>query len=165
MTAISHERLLDVLFYDKETGLFTWKVKAAKNTVIGEIAGSWRTEKQNRPIRIRVDGVSYRAHRLAWFYENKEFPSSLIDHINGDCHDNRIANLREADQSLNQQNQRRNHRDNSSGFLGVSKINDVYRASIYSNKKSNFLGFFKTPEDAHSAYVNAKRILHEGNTL
>lgn len=165
MTALLHDRLIEALNYNRETGVFTWKIKSSKNTVIGSVAGSWKTESKERPIRIRLDGKSYRAHRLAWFYEKKVFPSFLIDHINGNCHDNRMCNLREATQSLNQQNQRRSHSDNKTGFLGVAKVKNGYRASIYANGKSNYLGLFSTPECAHVAYVQAKRDIHEGNTL
>lgn len=165
MTAITHKRLLEVLNYDAESGVFTWKVKASKNTVIGEEAGSWRTEAKDRPIRIRIDGKSFRAHRLAWFYVNGAWPNGLIDHINGNCHDNRLCNLRDVTQSVNQQNLKKAKKTNKIGLLGVNSENNKYRAKICINRKSHDLGLFKSPSDAHQAYLKAKRILHEGNTL
>jgi hypothetical protein len=46
-------------------------------------------------------------------------------------------------------------RDNSSGYRGVSKEKDSWRASIQINKKRKFLGYFDTPEQASEAYEEA----------
>lgn len=165
MTAITHKRLLEALNYDAESGVFTWKVKASKNTVIGEVAGSWRTEAKDRPIRIRIDGNSFKAHRLAWLYVNGAWPNGLIDHINGDCHDNRICNLRDVNQSVNQQNLKKAKSTNKTGFLGVSLVHNGYRAKICIDRVSHDLGLFENPFAAHQEYLKVKRTLHEWNTL
>jgi hypothetical protein len=52
-------------------------------------------------VRVRVGAKTYAAHRLAWLYVHGRWPVDLIDHINGDKQDNRIANLREATASEN----------------------------------------------------------------
>ena len=40
-----------------------------------------------------------------------------------------------------------------------------YRAAIKCNGRQVHLGYFSFPEEAHEAYIEAKRRLHEGNTL
>ena len=89
---ITHDRLLSILSYDKESGKFRrYKGKP--------VASGANTEY----VRIKVDGYDYYAHRLAWFYVYGEWPT-MIDHINRDKHDNRIVNLREATYSENSLN-------------------------------------------------------------
>src|SRR5690606_17410776 len=108
------ERLRQVLDYDKDSGVFRWKVATAHRTIVGEEAG---TINQNGYRIIRVDACRYRAHRLAWFHVHGEWPSDFVDHQNGNKLDNRISNLREADKRQNAQNSRR-PRSNTSGFKG-----------------------------------------------
>jgi hypothetical protein len=104
------------------------------------------------------------AHRLAWFYVHGVWPPVLIDHINGKRSDNRIVNLRLADWRLNMENKRRESY-NSTGLLGVKPNGKGFAARIGSRGVEHHLGTFRTPEEAHAAYVEAKRRLHKGGTL
>ena len=90
-----------------------------------------------------------------------------IDHINGNRTDNRIANLRAVTRGGNMQNQRRAHASNTSGLLGVyyKPKNKKWAAQIQANKKRMNLGLFKTAEEAHTAYLKAKRELHDTCTI
>jgi hypothetical protein len=115
-----------------------------------------------------IDGVRYQAHRLAWFYVNRCWPRGVIDHEHGHTENNRIANLRDVTRRINQQNQRRPHKDSRTGFLGVTKLKDTgrYQANIASvDGIKHSLGCFDTPEEAHKVYVEEKRRIHEGCTL
>lgn len=56
-------------------------------------------------------------------------------------------------------------RGNSTGLLGVDVKQGKNRAQIVVAGKKIHLGYFAKPEDAHQAYLVAKRSLHEGNTL
>jgi hypothetical protein len=156
---ISHEELLTLLAYDPETGDFWWRVKPLKGRVqAGDIAGS---EFKGGYWGVRIKQAKYPAHRLAWFYVHGRWPEHDIDHINGDRMDNRIANLRDVPRSVNLQNQRRAKAHNALGVLGVRKRGNRYAARI----DNAHLGYFDTPEEAHAAYVAAKREMHEGCTL
>lgn len=42
---------------------------------------------------VDIDGVAYRAERLAWLYVHKEDREDII-HIDGDITNNRLSNLR-----------------------------------------------------------------------
>lgn len=161
---ITTDRLKDVLFYDQETGIFRW-VMTMGNRVAGSIAGS-RTFHGYR--RIRIDNIPYFSHRLAWFYVHERWPLDEIDHINGNRVDNRIINLREADRSINQHNQRNAHRSpKSSGLLGVTwdARKGKWQAQITLHGKNHFIGRFSSAEIAHAAYVAKKREIHPGNML
>lgn len=157
------ERVASLLAYDQATGIFTWKAArgcAPKGSPAGAVMG-------NGYISIRVDGVRYLAHRLAWLLIHGAWPKGEIDHINGSRYDNRIENLRDVTRSLNQQNQTRAQSSNTTGALGVSKADAKgrFRARIFTNGKEHHLGTFKTVEEASQAYTSAKRQLHQGGVI
>lgn len=157
-----YEKVTSMLCYDKETGSFTRKIKR-RNAPENSEAGSL---KKSGYVEISFDGVTYRRSRLAFFFVNGFFPKGEIDHINGIRNDDRWENLRCVTRNQNKQNQRKPHKNNRSGFLGVSKRpNGLFISQIRLNNKVHCLGLFKTPEEAHEKYVEAKRQLHEFNTL
>lgn len=155
-------RLLELLEYFPDTGLFVWRVNRARLAKAGTVAGGLDSYGY---IRIRIHGRKYRAHRLAWFYMTGKWPIDEIDHIDGNPSNNRFDNLREAIHRQNRQNLREPTRDNQCGFLGVSKRGNRWRAIIVLDGKHTRLGNFSTPELAHAAYVAAKRRIHPFGTL
>ncbi len=159
---LTQARLKEVLSYDQESGLFSWKIRTSSKIKIGSIAGN---KTSHGYIRITIDGNEYRAHRLVWLYVFGKFPDGDIDHINGNKTHNSIANLRDVTHVDNQQNQRAAHSRNKTGFLGVSKRGNRYRTSIMANGVVVDLGTYATPEDAHAAYTTAKRELHPTCTI
>lgn len=170
---ISQERLVELLEYNKETGIFTWKerlVDSFKKINAGKIwnkrfanKNTGCIDKSNGYLRINIEGKLYLAHRLAWIYVNGCITKEIIDHVNGNITDNRISNLREASKSENLQNRRLCQSNNkSSGLLGVSydKKFGSFFAQIIINGRKKFLGYFDTKEDAYDRYLQEKRILH-----
>lgn len=160
---LTPERVRELLDYDRDSGLFVWKAPNSNRTSAGNVAGTIR----HGYVLIGVDGRQRLAHRLAWLLVTGEWPTADIDHINGNRSDNRIANLRQVTRSVNMENQRRPRGNNSSGFLGVGwdKEKRRWRAQIKVNGVNLILGRFRTPEEAHGAYIAAKRKLHEGCTI
>lgn len=148
------------LAYDPDTGVITWKVARGRVTA-GAVAGA-ANGAGYRTVRA---GRIYLEHRLAFVLMDGRWPAAHVDHINGDKSDNRWANLREASPRLNAENKRRATRANKVGALGVTKSGSGFAASIGSRGHKHHLGVFATAEDAHAAYVDAKRRLHEGCTL
>lgn len=86
----------DVLSYNPETGVFI-RTQAHHRSRIGKPTGS---VDRTGYVRVEVGGIYYHAHRLAWYFVHNEQPN-VIDHINHDRADNRIANLRNVNTSLN----------------------------------------------------------------
>lgn len=151
------------LSYDPDTGIFIRLIKRARTSRLGEAAGF---KDARGYIRIKLGSKMYRAHRLAWFWVNGEWPEFQIDHINGILDDNRISNLRDVTIVTNQQNQKTAHKNNKSGLLGVSPVcGNKYSASIRHNGRKIHLGRFSDPVLAHQAYLAAKRNLHKGCTI
>ena len=154
-------RLSEFLHYDPDTGIFVW-LQQRGNKKPGDIAG---TKHKHGYTQINFDGVFYLAHRLAWALVHGEFPE-VIDHINGVKSDNRLINLRAATPRLNMENIRRARCSNLSGLLGAhTNKHGTFDAKIQVRGKCIYLGRFPTANEAHAAYVNAKRKLHEGSTL
>ena len=141
------------LSYDENTGLFTWKQGKYKDKQAGTIAGKLPDQGY---IRINIDKKEYKAHRLAWLFVYGEFPPKHLDHINRDRTDNSIKNLRLADDALNRKNQSL-YKNNPSGYHGVTKHGDRWRARININSKKVHLGVFDTIEEAAKCRQQAEQ--------
>ncbi len=164
--ALSLEQARELFSYDPDTGVLTWKkgFKCGANRVApaGTIAGC--TDSYGYLVT-RTNRSGYKNHRLSWLLYYGEWPKGSVDHIDGDKANNRIANLRIATNSENLQNQRKPMRHNKLGILGVSMRGDKYTTKVHVNGADHYLGVFDTPEEAHEAYIKAKRDLHPYSTL
>lgn len=147
---ITQEQLKELLDYNPDTGIFL-RLKSKNQHKAQTAAGSVHHEGY---IRIQISKKIYAGHRLAWLYVYGEFPDCKIDHINGNTSDNRICNLRLANDIENARNRKIKSTSNS-GFKGVSKHLDLWRARYTSNGKTYNLGLFETKELASQAYEDA----------
>jgi|DEB0MinimDraft_6_1074348.scaffolds.fasta_scaffold113343_2 hypothetical protein len=98
------------------------------------------------------------AHRVVWAFAHESWPSGLIDHINGNRSDNRIANLRDVPAGANSKNKAR-YRTNISGVTGVSwcKARRKWRTKITSNYVTTLLGHFEDFDEAVRVRRKAER--------
>lgn len=165
----SREQIEHLLDYDRETGIFRWRVALNGRIRVGQQAGTL-----NHPlgyVNIRIGRVYVQAHRLAWFLHYDVWPDHTldIDHINGDRKDNRIQNLRLLNRSHNVQNRYGPNKNNKSGKLGVYYKQKVRGKPWYSvirvDDKQIFLGYFATAEEAEQAHLEARRKFYAGNCL
>jgi hypothetical protein len=154
-TILTAERLKEVVTYDPDTGAFMWKHNKKGGVRAGDLAGYTDTTGY---IQIRIDMRLYKAHRLAWLYVHGEWPSLHIDHINGNPHDNRIENLRLADDHQNCANSKIS-KNNKSGLKGVSwsKAKRRWTAHICVRRKRMWLGYFDDADGAKRAYDAAAK--------
>lgn len=163
-STVTHEKLLDILHYDESSGLFTWKESRL---------GTKPKTKKNAGcnsrgyVVVRIDGVLYGAHRLAWFYVHGKWPDKHIDHIDGNKSNNAIANLRDVTRAQNMQNIKGTRSHSKSGLLGVvfCKTTGRWKVEIQTRKKRKWVGRFDTQAEASAAYLKAKREMHECSTL
>lgn len=153
------------LNYDAETGSFTWRIRKGARGLAGSIAGSIHTAGYRT---VKIDGVHYRACRLAFLLTLGQWPNGDVDHINGVKSDDRWSNLRDVSTQINCQNQIRARTDSSSGLLGAfwdKKREKWYSKLTLTDGSKKWLGTFPDALSAHQAYLAAKRINHEGCTL
>lgn len=155
------KEIQELLHYDPQTGNFTRLVNRHRYKS-GTIAGTFSNEGY---VCIKIGQITYKAHRLAFLAMTGSLPNGQIDHINGDRSDNRWCNLREVSFNGNVHNQRKAQKTNKSGLLGVSPNNKKWKATISNEGKYYYLGTFETPEQAHQAYLQAKRSLHATCTI
>lgn len=150
--------------YDPMAGTFTRRESHRRWKAGAVMAG---TESHGYTL-IWLMGKQRAAHRLAWLWMTGAWPSKDIDHIDGDRANNAWANLRHVDRSTNLENIHgpKSH-NRSTGLLGAyhSPSPGRFVSRIQVRGKSKSLGSFGTAEDAHAAYLSAKRELHAGNTL
>ncbi len=138
--ALTQDRLKEVIRYDPETGIFTWRVYRSQIARPGNVAG----QIKNGYRYIVVDGVSYRAARLAWLYMEGYFPEHEVDHKDRVRDNDKWENLVHKTPQCNSRN-RGLRRDNKSGVPGViwNKQNSKWQVSIKINpKKRVHLGYY-----------------------
>ena len=156
-SSLTAERLRSLVSYNQETGLFYRIVKTSNRANMCVPAGCL----SHGYVVFHIGNVLYHAHRLAWLHVTGSWPKEEIDHINGNRSDNRFCNLRECTSAQNNQNFGIRS-DNKRGLTGVhlDKRDGVFYGRIKLNNKIIHLGRFKTAEEAHAAYVEAKSRLH-----
>ncbi len=155
---LTAQRLREVLEYDANAGTFLRKMPASRRHPLPwtEPAGAIDTKGY---IKIKIDGRSHGAHRLAWLWMTGQMPQEQMDHIDGNRANNRWSNLREATQSQNQANSKKRV-TNRSGLKGIYPFAGRWCARITKDRTRHFLGTFASPEEAHAAYRAASLELH-----
>lgn len=161
-STITRDRVLQVLDYDRETGTLVWRHrpegrKAWNTRYAGKIAGTIRSDGY---IKITIDYVQLYAHQIIWLIETGEFLATL-DHENKDKSDNRISNLRPADNAQNAWNTSK-PKNNTTGYKGVSVCGRTGRFVVQITVRGTChrLGRYDTAEEAHKAYCRAATELH-----
>lgn len=161
-TALFLERVRQYSRYDPETGHLIWIKYKSNKAPVGSRAGS---ADKGGYLQLGFDGRDYKVHRVAWLMVHGRWPEFHIDHINGVVDDNRISNLRDVPAMVNCQNKLKPRKGNRLGIMGVYLCQGAYTAQITVNSKLHYLGRYKTPGEAHGVYMQARRKMHEGNTL
>lgn len=157
---LTAERARELFAYDPETGLVVRRV-----TVLKCKAGSRVGSPSKGYLNVCVDQRIYPLHRVIFLIVTGAWPTCEIDHRDGDKRNNRWRNLRDVPHALNTQNKRVAHRNNRQGLQGVGLSRGRFAASIQADGRRRHLGTFDAPEEAHAAYLDAKRRLHAGCTI
>lgn len=152
-------RLRSALDYNPVTGVFKWKRRADRSDQWnGRYAGTIAGKLSDLGYRvIWFDGISYRAHRLAWLYVFGGPPLAEIDHINCYRDDNSIANLREATRVSNMRNSKKWKNKNLPKGVSASDNGNRFKARIMVSGVIVRLGYFPTANEAHTAYMDAAK--------
>lgn len=152
----SHEEICSMFSYDKVSGGLKWKHREPSSLKNRQWNGRFAnktagTIRKDGYLRVKVGCRYILVHRLIWFIEFGEFPSFLIDHINGNKSDNRLENLREVTKSENATNC---NTENSTGHKGVryDKRYNTYQVRLTKNGKTFHLGQAKTFSEAIEIY-------------
>lgn len=171
MTELTQEIVKELLDYDPETGLLTWKERTSKWFDNGSKSSEhnqkvWNSREAGNLAFETYNGQGYKkgyilskpykAHRIIWLWWYGEWPKGNIDHINQIRDDNRIENLRVVTQIENCKNQVK-RKNNTSGVTGVyfDKACKKWIAQVFVNRNKIHLGVFVNFEDAVKARKEA----------
>lgn len=147
--------------YDHELGILT-RLTGRRS---GKVVGAKMRGRSGYPC-ISIGGRNYLTHRVVWLHVTGEWPEGVIDHMDGDPTNNRMCNLRSVTQRVNSQNRRAAIERSRTGLIGAFPYRrGRFYAQIRVDGLVRHIGVFSTAEEAHSAYVQAKRALHEGCTI
>lgn len=149
---LTAEHLRKVLHYDPATGSWRWLVTLSNRAVAGSSAGSLR---KRGDITIRIGGVEYKSHRLAYLYMTGSWPADQVDHRDRVRSHNWWTNIRPADNSQNGAN-KPVRSDSKTGVKNVAYYPDKSKANPYvafgqRQGKRVWLGAYPSVEAAAAA--------------
>jgi hypothetical protein len=153
---VTPDRAREVYTYVEETGDMIFN----SGPRVGQVAGTvhYRTSGEPIAIYILIDGVRYKAHRIAWFIKKNRWPAELVDHINRNPLDNRWENLRPATHAENSVN-RGKKPGCASHFPGVDYLErnkkKPWRARAAVNGVRTHLGCYATQVEAYMVVRDA----------
>jgi hypothetical protein len=161
--------LKSILNYDPESGVLSWRERE-------DVPKWWNTRYAGKQptntdklgyLRVKISYKEWSGyvsvHRVCFLLHYGYLPD-MVDHINGDIKDNRASNLRATDPQKNAWNRKGND-GTRTGYKGVHAIKDRnggfcgYTAHIGHKGEREYLGFFKTAEEAGAAYYDREQSL------
>lgn len=150
----SQERLRELLDYDPDSGLLTWRARPGDDRFNTRFAGMPALNCKSGKHGYRhgqIIGKWALAHRVIWKWITGDEPPQ-IDHLNGKRWDNRQDNLRAADNKINSRNRAR-YSSNTSGHCGVHfhRRDGRWHANINHGGRKRFIGGFATKGEAIAA--------------
>ena len=170
---IEFDYLRECLSYFPETGEVIWRERPKEHFQTKRVWKMWNSRYAGKPIRTIPDNNGYlvlrltidgkvrevRTHRIIFAMQTGAWPTAEVDHKNRNKLDNRWVNLRLATHAENQHNCGIQS-NNTSGFHGISLTKGKWQARIKTHGRRRSLGLFRTPEEAHAAYLKAKIEMH-----
>lgn len=174
---VTPEVLRELLDYDPETGVLTWKhrdvkwfrdgerisAQGAANIWNGRYAGSqaFSFNRQSGYVHGNVLSRKYKAHRVAYAMMTGEWPKDDIDHIDGVRDNNRWSNLRAATKSENCRNC--GPRNRTTGYKGVYPVSNspgLFQCLFRDEGKLRYLGSGRDPEELARLWDKHAKKLH-----
>jgi len=140
--------------YLPDTGELVWKVDQGKNKTKGKKLQSISCSGY---LRVVINKKGYLAHRLVYLLHAGYLPD-IVDHVDRDKLNNRIENLRAANNLQNCRNSA-SRKNSTSRYLGVSKVKKYNKwvAQIMIKGKQTNLGWFTDEWEAALAYNTAAK--------
>lgn len=139
---LTQDRLKELVDYCPGTGTFTLKKYRGGRVKAGEKLGSMTSKGY---IDIKVDGKTYKAHRLAFVYMEGSAPNE-VDHINRVRDDNRWSNLRAITRGDNCRNRGGANKDGLPS--GIYRHRRKFKVMVGVDYNPIYLGLFNTVEEA-----------------
>ena len=153
--AITQELLKEL--FNLVDGELIYKVRTNPRTLVGAKAGNTSGAGY---LSVKLAGKRHYIHRLVWLYTTGEWPSTELDHIDGDKLNNRFSNLRQASRMENLRNSRL-QANSTSGYRGVTRlVGGKWQAQANVAGKYVYLGSYATALEASMAYETFAKANH-----
>lgn len=158
---LTQARMVELFDYDGSD--LIWRVRPAEDFATTRAWGAWNARyagtsagwvEAHGYIRVSLGDRAHYAHRLIFLREYGWFPDQ-VDHINGLRDDNRLCNLRAADNTTNARNSKLRV-DNTSSRVGVSWHENRWRALLFIDGRYISLGRFTDFDAACAARAAAE---------
>lgn len=101
----------------------------------------------------RIFDKTYHGHRVVWACCYGEWPD-VVDHINGNRADNRLANLRNVNKA---ENARRKFKGETTAGVSFCNRRKKWRARVNFDYKESHLGYFATQQEAIAVREEANK--------
>lgn len=131
----------------------------------GKVAGVPEFKKNGKKhvVKATIDRVKHQAHRVVYAMYHGAYPPSIVDHINGNPHDNRPCNLRLV--TVGQNSKNRNGVNSIYGVRGIrffrSRVGKKpWAAQLVVSDNYKFLGYYRTKGEAAVAYAKGSLRYH-----
>jgi hypothetical protein len=167
---LTQELLKQLIDYNPDTGVFVWKERPLSMLEKQSYCNTWNTRFANKQAgrltnvkkgftfrRICIFNKEYQGHHIAFLYMTGKYPEHDIDCIDGDYTNLEFKNIRECTRQDTTFKAIKSSGKNKLIGSSFKKDRNKYRSQIDVNGKSISLGHFDTEEQAHNAYVEAKR--------
>jgi len=164
---LTQEIVRELLDYNPDTGVLTWKFRSEKWFATTGAFKSWNTRfagvkagsvstriSNNKWSLIHIFDKTYRPERIIHLWLHGVWPNR-IDHTDGNGLNNCKTNLRNGTHAESCRN-RTLSKSNNTGVSGVRNRNGRYSSQITINSKQIWLGSFKNLEDAITARKEAE---------
>ena len=130
----SQDYLNSILEY--RDGLLYWKVKFTRSINIGDQAGNL---SKRGYIVLGINKKSYLLHIIVWKMLTGNNPEFEIDHINRNKTDNRIENLRDGTNGINQRNKSKYKNNNDTPNIMKIGKKFYFRIHNLNNKRETHI--------------------------
>lgn len=137
---ILQKELKNILYYDPESGLFTWVNDLTNGVKAGELAGTVRGN--TKLLYISINSTRYRADKLAFLYMTGIYPEYEIKHKNGARFINSWDNL-----EMEIKPEIKNYGKGGNKIRGVT-CNSDYKVIIVHDGKRCYLGTYTDFDEA-----------------
>lgn len=152
---ITQEYLQSILNYNPGSGILVWKFREDRTPqwngrYSGMEAGCVTYFERGGPYRVlNIDNKTYLVHRIIWFYYHGYIPDQ-VDHKDGNGVNNKIINLRDASQTLNNAN-------SNIKVRGTERHGRGFKARIKIKGETIYLGTYDTESEAHTVFKEAHK--------
>ena len=147
----TREQILEVLDYDRQTGILTWKVKRGSTVKPGDVAG---TETSYGSLQMSLLGQRVQVSHVVWFLETGEWPTRTVDHKDRNPKNNRFRNLRHVTQEINTLHEI--HKDSPEGVYETSA--KKFAVVVKKDGLSMCVGSYRTARQAFEVLDACKQI-------